>query len=100
MTPRAPLLTAEMADAALHYIRNASALQIPIPVPAAHLDMPVALQALADGRTAVAPVLSEEECRAEFEALHADMVFVGDGMREFAYRWWLASRRALGLVKP
>lgn len=53
---------------------------------------------LASGRTACAHVLSEEECRAEFEALHADMVFVGDGMREFAYRWWKASRRAAGLV--
>lgn len=56
----------------------------------------IRLQALADGRTACVRVMSEDECRAEFEAWY------------FLHAWklptpaeiWLACARANGLVKP
>ena len=86
MTDKPVVLTAEMAQSVAACMDTGTA------------DCIAAVNDIATGRTAVAHVLSEEECRAEFEALHADMVFVGDGMREFAYRWWKASRRAAGLV--
>lgn len=68
-----------------------------------------ALQALADGRTACVRVMSEDECRAEFEAWA-----VNNNMRNFSRReedgeycngpaqafWgvWLACARAMGAV--
>ena len=51
-----------------------------------------ALQALADGRTVCAHVLSEEECLAEYRR------WVGTGDTLYGQRAWLASRRAAGLV--
>lgn len=96
MTSRAPLLTAARAAHLLACPSDAT------------LDQ--GLQALADGRTACVRVMSEDECRAEFEAWA-----VNNNMRNFSRReedgeycngptqafWgvWLASRRAMGAVR-
>ena len=99
LTPRAPMLTPKMAAYAQHHY----------PLTDVVCD---ALQALATGRTAVAHVLSEEECRAEFEAWwRTTHPLLGDQVdykttngvyyeptTRGAWNGWLASRRAAGLV--
>jgi hypothetical protein len=53
------------------------------------------LQALADGRTACVRVMSEDECRAEFETWNATF-----GCTSIASGWnaWLACARAMGAI--
>lgn len=100
MTSRASLLTAEMAQDDLAYEgedKYSSGVE-------------KCMEALADGRTACAHVLTEAECRAEFEAWHKtrphaehfSYVHYDWGYQDSRVRndWlvWLASRCAAGLV--
>ena len=82
MTPRAPLLTAT-------FLRLYNSDD-----PQQRQHLRDALDAIATGRTAVAPVLSEEQCRAEFET----WFFAHTDKTPTRYECWLASRRAAGLV--
>lgn len=102
-TQPAPLLTASWADCLLGYIRKSSNDN-------GGKKADAMLQALADGRTACVRVMSEDECRAEFEAWA-----VNNNMRNFSRReedgeycngpaqafWgvWLACARAMGAVR-
>ena len=83
MTPRAPLLTAEMARelARLHQVRPDNSRE--------------RLEALATGRTVCAPVQTEAECRAEYEKTWGPQ---SGSFRGDHWSGWLASRRAAGLV--
>lgn len=62
----------------------------------------LALQAVINGRTACARVMSEDECRAEFEAYWCppdyDETPGFEVHKQFAWDAYLASRRAAGLV--
>lgn len=88
-TQPAPLLRAEMLD-------DVDGLsQLLDPCEESNGELQRALQALADGRTVNVRVLTEDECRAEFEAWY------------FLHAWklptpaeiWLACARAMGAVR-
>lgn len=62
-------------------------------------DVRAELQALADGRTVCAPVQTEEECRAEFEAWASKNFDACErGEAECAWAGYIACARAAGLV--
>lgn len=93
-TEAAPLLTATMAtDCVPADNLNADA----------YYARRVALQALADGRTACVRAMTREQCRAAFEAYwcppdHDEAPGFGVH-KQFAWEAWLACARANKLVK-
>lgn len=92
-TQPAPLLTAELADSLVHLCQYMGGTDEVIAM----------LQALADKRTVNVRVMSEKECRAEFEAHWCppdhDETPGFEVHKQFAWDAWLACARAMGAVR-